>query len=383
MGAVNAAWLEGSKTLKPGLWVELGEVPLRIGASITCRLRLEGGGISAEHAEIRVLAGGYVIKDLGSSLGTRLNGQRILEAPLADGDRIQLGDDEFIFRVGMLPAPPPRGTVESVSTDAPVPPPPFKDEPDWVAGLSSPTQAAPPPPDEFGQPASPSHLAYSVPPAASIQPPQSPATAVPVKRSRRKKVLFGCGALFVLSLCACATIFVLASLGSGDSSLSSSSSSSATLDLASALAVKTPDERAEVLARLGLPDAFMISDQAVTGGNVRCESWHYNQFGLRVDFVDGQIAWTVDADVPSPGGIYPAWYNPLDFEIGMSQELAASLVTSRSPAGSKPQAIDLAEGGEDLVGTTMLAGDQILMGFYNGKLVYVETLALLPEEGAQ
>ena len=342
-----------------------------MGNAATCQVRLNGPGIMAEHSEIRYQSGGYILKDLGSSVGTRLNNQRILEAPLADGDRIQLGEAEFIFRVGLRPAPASGISPAAVSPGAPASlpaAPAVKPAPEQAARTAAPVPPAPP--------------VYSSRP---VSPGPASAPAVPAKRSRRKKVLIGCGVLLIFSLCACAAVSVLASLSSGGSGVASnsSSSSSSTGDLKSALAAKTPDERAEVLARLGLPDAFVISDQTVTGGNVRFESWHYNQFGLRVDFIDGQVAWTVEGEAPPQGSLYPAWYNPLDFEIGMSQEAAASLAAKRSPAGAKPQAIDLAEGGEDLAGATMLAGDQILMGFYNGRLVYVETLALLPEGGAQ
>jgi pSer/pThr/pTyr-binding forkhead associated (FHA) protein/class 3 adenylate cyclase len=54
--------------------------------------------IALKHAEVSPAASGYRIKDLGSSTGTHVNGQRISgEAPLKDGDEIRVGDIRFLF----------------------------------------------------------------------------------------------------------------------------------------------------------------------------------------------------------------------------------------------------------------------------------------------
>jgi pSer/pThr/pTyr-binding forkhead associated (FHA) protein len=71
---------------------------------------------SSRHAELRVLASGWVLVDLGSSNGTYVDGKRITEAPVAKeapldlefgpgGPRVRLfvGDDAAIER---LPPPP-------------------------------------------------------------------------------------------------------------------------------------------------------------------------------------------------------------------------------------------------------------------------------------
>jgi hypothetical protein len=64
------------------------------------QVQLTRGGVSRRHALI-ALAGprGYSIKDLQSQNGTFVNGERIEEVLLADGDRITVGDAELTFRL--------------------------------------------------------------------------------------------------------------------------------------------------------------------------------------------------------------------------------------------------------------------------------------------
>lgn len=72
-------------------------------------------------------------------------------------------------------------------------------------------------------------------------------------------------------------------------------------DLEAALAAEVVDDRPEVLAYLGRPDAFTISIVELEGATVRMESWRYYQFGTRVDFCDGEAVWT-QRSTPCPTG---------------------------------------------------------------------------------
>lgn len=148
-----------------------------------------------------------------------------------------------------------------------------------------------------------------------------------------------------------------------------------------ALTMGTTDDRPGVMEELGMPDAFDISIVQIEGGEVRMESWRYFQYGTRVDFVDGEAVWTMEIDPVPEGTLFAAWYDPLAFEAGMTVEEASALATRASPAGMVPVYIDISQGGEDLAGGLMLAGDQILLGLENGRLVYVETLAMVPAGG--
>jgi hypothetical protein len=153
-------------------------------------------------------------------------------------------------------------------------------------------------------------------------------------------------------------------------------------DLAAALTAEVVDDRPAVLDYLGRPDAFTISIVLVEGVEVRMESWRYYQFGTRVDFVDGEAVWTTEIDPVPDGTILAAWYDPLAFEVGMTGAEASQIAAAASPTGFELERIDLASGGEDLAGGVALVGDQILIGLYEDQVVYVETLASMPEEGA-
>ena len=61
-----------------------------IGRSENCDVSLGGEMVSRIHCEIRRIANGYTIEDRSRN-GTFLNGSRIIESPLRDGDRIRIG----------------------------------------------------------------------------------------------------------------------------------------------------------------------------------------------------------------------------------------------------------------------------------------------------
>ena len=53
--------------------------------------------VSRRHAEFARTADGYVVRDVGSLNGTYLNRERIDEAPLANGDEVQIGKFKLVF----------------------------------------------------------------------------------------------------------------------------------------------------------------------------------------------------------------------------------------------------------------------------------------------
>ncbi len=83
------------------------------------------------------------------------------------------------------------------------------------------------------------------------------------------------------------------------------------------------------------------------------------------------------------GTLFAAWYEPMDFTTGMSGAEVSRVIAAASPAGATPERIDLSDGGEDLAGGPALVGDQILIGLHEDRVVYVETMALVPEGGEQ
>lgn len=53
--------------------------------------------VSRRHAEVLRQADGYVVRDTGSLNGTYLNRERIEEAPIANGDELQIGRFKLVF----------------------------------------------------------------------------------------------------------------------------------------------------------------------------------------------------------------------------------------------------------------------------------------------
>jgi pSer/pThr/pTyr-binding forkhead associated (FHA) protein len=68
-----------------------------IGRSRSCNLRLPSADASRRHAEILAGRDGYVVRDLRSTNGTFVNGERIQERTLRPGDRIEIGGDVITF----------------------------------------------------------------------------------------------------------------------------------------------------------------------------------------------------------------------------------------------------------------------------------------------
>ena len=71
-----------------------------VGRVPTCDVVLPDHLVSRQHAEIRRESFGYAVRDLGSSNGTFVNGQRLSadeSRPLRDGDTLRLGSSELQF----------------------------------------------------------------------------------------------------------------------------------------------------------------------------------------------------------------------------------------------------------------------------------------------
>ncbi|MEK6684478.1 MAG: FHA domain-containing protein [Nitrospirota bacterium] len=68
-----------------------------IGRNQECDLAIPDTIASREHAVIRESKGRFILEDLTSQNGTRVNGEKITTVTLADGDEIRIGDCQIMF----------------------------------------------------------------------------------------------------------------------------------------------------------------------------------------------------------------------------------------------------------------------------------------------
>jgi hypothetical protein len=68
-----------------------------LGRAQDCDVQISDPNVSRRHAEVRQEETSYWIVDLGSTNGMEVNGQRLRQAKLEDGDRITLGSTDVVF----------------------------------------------------------------------------------------------------------------------------------------------------------------------------------------------------------------------------------------------------------------------------------------------
>jgi len=93
----------GEQTIdvKPG-------VTLVVGRAVNSDVPIYDPTISRQHAQVTVQNGGVLVKDLGSSNGTFLNGSRITEAVAQPNDVIMFGKVSFHVREVAKPSAAPK-----------------------------------------------------------------------------------------------------------------------------------------------------------------------------------------------------------------------------------------------------------------------------------
>jgi pSer/pThr/pTyr-binding forkhead associated (FHA) protein len=72
---------------------------LLIGRSRDCDIPVEDPNVSRRHAELRFEDGRWVIADLGSTNGVKVNGRRVENSALEPGDEVVLGLARFRFEL--------------------------------------------------------------------------------------------------------------------------------------------------------------------------------------------------------------------------------------------------------------------------------------------
>ncbi|HSB86742.1 MAG TPA: DUF3662 and FHA domain-containing protein, partial [Ilumatobacteraceae bacterium] len=88
----------GTLILPSGERVSIGDRTVTIGRLPDCTIALPDANVSRRHSEVELRGSAYVIVDLGSTNGTKVNGIRIEgERTLADGDIVSVGSTHLRF----------------------------------------------------------------------------------------------------------------------------------------------------------------------------------------------------------------------------------------------------------------------------------------------
>jgi len=82
----------GALVLPDGRRLALGAQPVSVGRLPECTIPLPDPNVSRRHCEVRASGSSFIVVDLGSTNGTKVNGARIQgEHTLADGDVVSVG----------------------------------------------------------------------------------------------------------------------------------------------------------------------------------------------------------------------------------------------------------------------------------------------------
>jgi hypothetical protein len=88
----------GSLLLPNGDRITLGERTLSIGRSTECDIVIPDTNVSRRHAEIRPTIDGFNLVDLGSTNGSLVNGERVTQRELREGDELAFGNTRLVFQ---------------------------------------------------------------------------------------------------------------------------------------------------------------------------------------------------------------------------------------------------------------------------------------------
>ena len=87
----------GAIVLDNGDRIALSEAVVTIGRLPSCGITVSDPNASRHHAEIRPAGDGYILVDLDSTNGTKVNGTTVHERRLVDGDVISVGSTKLRF----------------------------------------------------------------------------------------------------------------------------------------------------------------------------------------------------------------------------------------------------------------------------------------------
>lgn len=75
--------------------IPLLKTTLTVGRRESCDIVLRFPNVSGNHCELTIVDGYWVVRDLGSSNGTKVNGSRVAEQRLEPGDKLSVARHDF------------------------------------------------------------------------------------------------------------------------------------------------------------------------------------------------------------------------------------------------------------------------------------------------
>jgi hypothetical protein len=94
----GVAWFVGDRAPNQGRMHRIDGERVTVGAAGECDIVIGENHVSDRHASLRFNDREFLLTDLDSTNGTFVNGQRIGQQKLADGDRIRFGSSEWVFK---------------------------------------------------------------------------------------------------------------------------------------------------------------------------------------------------------------------------------------------------------------------------------------------
>src|ERR1700730_10128927 len=105
-GGLGGTMLAQLIPIEGGVPVDVVKDITLVGRKEDCDLRLDHKSVSKLHCVIVKTDGLLLLRDLGSTNGTRVNGQRIRRAALLPNDQLTIANYSFKIRLGGAEPPP-------------------------------------------------------------------------------------------------------------------------------------------------------------------------------------------------------------------------------------------------------------------------------------
>ncbi|QVL30133.1 FHA domain-containing protein [Telmatocola sphagniphila] len=102
-------------SLNEGPDILLDKPILLFGRHPECDVLLNSKKISRKHCCIAVVGDGLIVRDLGSTNGVKINGQKVTEGVLKIGDELMIGT--FNYKISLISGPKSRSKLQDDNLD--------------------------------------------------------------------------------------------------------------------------------------------------------------------------------------------------------------------------------------------------------------------------